>query len=343
MATARSTRGAASALLALLGACAAPAEFTNRPPEPLAWPAPDAVPRVELEFAYGRTSDAVRHPGFWSGLLRVFVGEEQAQLVSPTGLCAQGEVLWIADAGAACVHRLSLDSGEHLVLRGHDEHPFHTPVGVAAAPDGRVYVSDAGNAWITVLDDDGRAERCFGGPEVIGRPTGVCYDAERERLLVVDTTGCRLLAFAPDGALRASVGERGTEPGQFNFPTNLAQASDGRVVVVDSMNFRVQVLTPDLRPLHAFGRVGRGPGDFANPKGVALDTADHVYVVDSMFDNFQIFDLQGQLLLAVASTGQGHGQLYLPTGIHIDRTDRIFVADAGNSRVHVMRLHGGAP
>lgn len=321
--------------------CAGPAEFVHRPAEPISWPHVDAMPRVDLVFVYGGSEDVVRHSGFFAWLARILGGEDEVHLVSPAGTCHVGEFLWIADPGAACVHRLSLDSGEHLQFSGAEEHPFATPIGIADAGDGGVYVTDSGSGFVTQLAPDGTVARCFGGPELTGRPTGICFDRARQRLLVVDTTGCRLQVFDPEGRWLETAGSRGTEPGQYNYPTHAALTPDGGVIVVDSLNFRVQRLSPDLQPLGAFGRVGRGPGDFANPKGVAVDRADRVWVVDSMFDNVQVFDPQGQLLLAVASSGNADGQLYLPTGIHVDADNRIFVSDAGNSRIQVMQLQDG--
>ncbi|MBI5852264.1 MAG: hypothetical protein HZB39_14715 [Planctomycetes bacterium] len=279
-----------------------------------------------------------RHPGVIGWLAEVIAGEEEAHFVSPGGLARSGDVLWITDPGGACVHRLSLATGEHRIVLGLAEQPFLTPVGVAVAPDGRAFVTDAARAVITMLDASGRALRCFGVPGIAMRPTGICFDEHRARLLVLDTVGCKLHVFDPEGNWLRAAGERGTEIGQFNYPTNLALASDGRVLIVDSLNFRIQVLSPELEPVGAFGRVGRGPGDFSNPKGIAVDSRDNIYVVDSMFDNVQIFDGEGRLLLAVATTGQDLGQLYLPTGIHIDGFDRLYVSDSGNSRIQVMRL-----
>jgi sugar lactone lactonase YvrE len=330
---------ALSSLIA--AACAGPAEFVHRPKEPVAWPYADATPRVELELVYGGSQDVVRHPGFFAWLANAFGGENEVHLVSPAGMCHIGEMLWIADPGAACVHRLSFVSGEHLQFAGSTEHPFATPIGVANAGDGGIYVTDSGTGYVTQLTAEGNATRCFGGPELAGRPTGICFDRARRQLVVVDTTGCRLHVFDAEGKWIRSVGTRGTEPGQFNYPTHADLMRDGGIVVVDSLNFRVQRLSPDLEPVASFGRVGRGPGDFANPKGVAVDAADRIWVVDSMFDNVQVFDPDGRLLLAVGSSGNADGQLYLPTGIHIDADGRIHVADAGNSRIQILLLKEG--
>lgn len=343
MATARAHLGVIAPLAAILAACAGPAEFVNRPQQPIAWPAIDAMPRVQFEFAYGSSADVVRHPGFFGWFSSLIAGDDEVAMMSPASIAHLGELLFVTDPGAGCVHRISLDDGSHLFLRGTTEHPFATPVGVAATPDGTMFVTDAATGYVTRLDRDGNASAAFGGPESTGRPTGIAYDRSRDRFVAVDTTGCRLLVLSRDGQILATHGRRGAAPGEFNYPTHVAVANDGRIAVVDSLNFRVQQFSPEFEFLHAFGTVGRGPGEFANPKGIAIDSGGNLHVVDSMFDNFQIFDRDGQLLLAVGTSGHDLGQMYLPNGIHIDADDRIWVADGGNGRVQVMQLFGVGP
>jgi sugar lactone lactonase YvrE len=180
-----------------VAACAGPAEFVWRTAEPIAWPSV-ADQRVVLEFGYHDTEDVERHHGFWAGLSEFFLGSARRELVAPRGLAWSGDdVLWIADAGSGAVHRLSLSSGEHTVLEGSEEEPFESPIGVAAHPDGRVFVTDSARSRVVTLADDGSVLAGFGDAEELGRPTGIAYDARLDRLLVVDTVGCRVLALAP--------------------------------------------------------------------------------------------------------------------------------------------------
>lgn len=322
----------------LVAACSGPTVFLRRPEQSQTWPGQPDKARIALVLAYHGGQDVERHPGFWASLAGFFAGSDEPEFVTPCGLAVAGpDTLWIADPGCGAVHRLDLVSGEHLVVRGSAAEPMVTPVGVAVGGDGQVFVSDSSRARILVLDAGGQVQRAFGSTAELGRPTGICWDPRGQRLLVIDTTGCRLLAFDALGHCLQQVGERGDLPGQFNYPTNLALAADGRVFVVDSLNFRVQILDAALRPVSTFGSVGRGPGSFANPKGVAIDSDGQVYVVDSMFDNVQIFAASGQLLLPFGSHGSQLGELQLPSGICIDGEDRIFVADGGNARVQIFR------
>jgi DNA-binding beta-propeller fold protein YncE len=326
-------------LLGLLAGCSAgPATFLRRPERPIGWPAGEQVNRIEVLLVYRSQSDVKRRPNFWGRLRNLFVGAPSTRLVSPYGLTlTTDDELLIADPALGVVHALSLYHGGHRTLDGEGALDLVTPVGVTVDREGLIYVSDSTRGQVVVFDSEGTALRSIGSPEQFGRPTGLVYDWARDRLLIVDTTGGRILACSTDGQVLASRGTRGESAGDFNFPTNIAVGMGGEVYVVDSLNARVQILSPDLEPLSSFGMLGSGPGTFARPKGVALDSQGHIYIVDGLFDNVQIFDRGGQLLLTFGASGSGFGGLRLPTGIFIDKDDRVFVADAGNSRVQVFQ------
>lgn len=326
---------------ALLWSCASPPEFTLRPKGDVAWPGPGRIPRIQLEMAYRGTMDVIRHPGFFGSIIPFVFGERGETFVSPYGLCLNEKVLWVADPGRSALHRLDLEDGEHRVLAAPEKHAFVTPISVVALPDRRIWVSDSTTGWISEFDDSGKWLRAFGGHAELERPTGMHVDASLDRALIVDTTACKIAVYDLEGNLQERFGERGSELGQFNYPTHVAISSLGTILVVDSLNFRVQAFTPDFEALGSFGVVGRGPGNFASPKGIAVDSQDHVYVVDSLFENVQIFDLTGQLLLAFCAHGRELGDCTLPTGIFIDDQDRIYLSDTGNSRIQIFRFHGG--
>ena len=147
--------------------------------------------------------------------------------------------------------------------------------------------------------------------------------------------GARPAIVAEDAERRQTFGSRGAEPGQFNYPTNIARDREGQLYVADSMNFRIQIFTPQGRYISSFGQLGDGSGDFNRPKGIAVDSDGHVYVVEGLQDVVQIFDREGRFLLSFAEPGHGDGELWLATGIAIV-DDRIYVADSSNGRVQVF-------
>lgn len=168
----------------------------------------------------------------------------------------------------------------------------------------------------------------------------MAFDGRGRRLLVADAGAHQIVLLSGTGELQARVGKRGTELGEFNFPTYVAVDSVGRVYVSDSLNFRVQQFSPQFQPLRQIGKQGDMPGYFATPKGVAVDGDDHLYVVDAQFEAVQIFDPQGTLLLSFGEEGNGPGQFWLPAGLFIDAGNRVWVADSYNHRVQVFDYRG---
>lgn len=136
-----------------------------------------------------------------------------------------------------------------------------------------------------------------------------------------------------------TVGDRGTENGQFNLPLQAVTTPDGTVHVVDGGNFRVQSFFPDGTYKSAFGAIGRRSGQFSRPKGISSDKDGNIYVVDAAFGNFQIFNEQGQLLLFVGDRGYDGkpGEYMLPAGIDVDEDGRVYMVDQYFKKIDVFR------
>ncbi|HTW95253.1 MAG TPA: 6-bladed beta-propeller [Tepidisphaeraceae bacterium] len=213
---------------------------------------------------------------------------------------------------------------------------MQTPVGLAYdASAQRLLVADSTNASIYCFDADGK----YAGTLAAGqfrRPCGIAIDPRNGRIFVADVTAHQVVVLTPTGEVIERLGSRGSELGEFNYPTYVALDSQGRLYVADSLNFRVQEFGPDLQPIRQIGSQGDAPGYFAQPKGLAIDRDDHLYVVDSQFEAIQIFDHTGQLLLDFGEQGRHAGEFWLPTGIFIDRDNRLWVADSANHRIQVF-------
>ena len=173
-------------------------------------------------------------------------------------------------------------------------------------------------------------------------PTDVVLDEARQRAYVVDSKQHKVLVYNPEtGEQIGQFGKRGDQPGEFNFPTNLALDHQGRIYVTDTMNCRVQIFSPEYTLVETLGKQGMERGNFLKPKGIALDSLQNIYVVDSDFDNLQIFDQKNRLLMFLGSGGQMPGTFWLPAGIHIDRNNTIYIADQNNQRIQIFQLLNG--
>lgn len=180
----------------------------------------------------------------------------------------------------------------------------------------RLYVADAELKAVFVLDASGRPLARL-GEGLLQRPTGVARDPRSGRLFVADTVAHTVEVFGAEGQHLRTLGRRGENPGEFNFPTHLA-LRDGRLYVTDTLNNRVQVLdvseaadtaSPAFgRFVRSVGARGLFVGNLVRPKGVAVDGEGNVYVVESYYDSVLVFSAEGDFLMPI--TGTGAAQAY---------------------------------
>jgi DNA-binding beta-propeller fold protein YncE len=305
---------------------------TTAPPS---WPPPPAPARIR--FVRGLDPAAVRgKPGLMSKLLTVLVGPRDApQMQQPYGVAVGPDRrLYVADTFGRAIHVYDLEKPGYRSIRVDGA----SLIGVAAVADG-LFVTDSASGRLIAVDLKGRTRWTIGPAQGLQRPTGLV--AAGDRLYVVDTLGNRVAIVSLGGVVLGGFGQRGSAPGEFNFPTNIARDREGRLYVTDTLNFRVQVFDREGRFERAFGALGDGIGDFDKPKGIAVDSGGRVYVVEGLNDVVQIFDGSGRLLLVFGGTGTRPGELYLPSGIAI-ANDVIYVADSANRRVGVFEYVGSA-
>jgi DNA-binding beta-propeller fold protein YncE len=335
------TRAVAALVLGLaLNGCAPPVQ-TIESQTALVWPtAPDA-PRIAYVKTFSRPDDLGISRGFLQRVGDLLFGRDESHLIRPMAVIAVGDVLYVADPGAKGVHRFDQKGGSYELIRAAGGRQFVSPVGLAQGNAGEVYVSDSALAAVFVIRPGAKEAEPLSLGVRLGQPTGIAFDAVNGRLFVVDTSAHRVNVFSRGGAFESSIGRRGTEDGEFNYPTLLWRTKEGRLYVTDSLNFRIQSFDQSGQFLAKFGGLGDGTGDLPRQKGVATDHYGHIYVVDSLFHAIQIFDRDGRFLLSLGGMGQERGEFWLPTGLFIGADDKIYVADSYNQRVQVLRYIGG--
>ena len=153
-----------------------------------------------------------------------------------------------------------------------------------------------------------------GGEGYYKRPTGIAVDSAAGRIFVSDTLRHKIFVLDIEGNVLQTIGKRGVDVGEFNFPTEL-RLRGNELIVVDAMNFRVQVLDRSGQFLYGVGRIGETNGTMFRPKGVGTDTEGNLYVVDGMFDTVQAFDRKGQLLYYFGQKRRWAGRIPAAGGI----------------------------
>jgi sugar lactone lactonase YvrE len=322
--------------LILLGSW--PVLGASEPVKPPGWPPPPAEPCVVFVESITCPADLGIKPPTLKRLAHWITGGDRdaGQLVKPFGLALDdaGDLL-LTDTGANVVCCLDRARKKWLRWEQAGKTRFASPVGVARRRD-TIFVADSGLGKVLAFDLKGKL--LFEITRELERPSGLAIFGEK--LFVADAQRHQVVVCDLRGGFISRFGRRGSNPGEFNFPTHVAADASGRLYVTDSMNCRVQVFDPSGQFERAIGSPGDGPGHFSRPKGVALDRYGHVYAVDAVFDNVQIFDDQGRLLLNWGEAGSDPGQFWLPNGIAISRDNEIYVADSYNRRIQVFRYTG---
>ena len=307
----------------------------------LQWPAAPAIAKIQYVRSFSRPDELGIERSFWQKLGDFFAGEEITKMLRPMAIVSSGHALvYVADPGVHGVHRFNIRQQQYDLIALKDDKAMPSPVALAIDSAGNVFVSDSKQAAIYKITADARYAEKLALNKPLKQPTGILISRRKPRLYVVDTGQHQVLMFNTKGEFIKSFGQRGSEPGEFNFPTMITQDHQGHLLVTDSMNFRVQIFDEDGHFIKAFGKQGDASGYMSRPKGIAVDKSDTVYVVDSLFHSVQLFNEDGRYLMKLGEQGSAAGEFWLPTGIFIDERQNIYVADSHNQRVQVFKILG---
>ncbi len=330
-------------VILLLSACSTSAPQEKRR---FFFPPPPLEPKIEYIKAY--YSDYDVKPEKKDFLTEYVIGETlpRALFSTPVDVASDGKgKVFVADSAARQVFVLDLVNHNSRILtslRGGKAHSFATPLSVTVSDDGKLYVSDVVAQRVDVFDAEERYLFSLNDPGLI-RPTAVAVDMPREIIYVVDTASHRLALFGLEGKLIGYFGSRGSDPEQFNFPTDVDVDDQGHIYVLDSLNARVQVFDETGAFLRMFGERGTAAGSFEMPKNLAVSNSGQVYVTDALAHKVVVFSKEGELLLrlggrSIAKKGVSPGGFYLPRGIDVDAAGGLWVIDSLNRILHQFQF-----
>ncbi len=225
------------------------------------------------------------------------------------------------------------------------------PIGIAVAPDGDVYVTDARNRVVhfnAAGEFQGEWGKDGNGPGEFSSPIGVAV-APDGSVLVSDYDQDHVQKFTPDGKFILAFGGSGKDPGQLNAPAGVATDKLGNIYVADFYNNRIDEFRGDGSFLATFGHAGRiGAGALHYPTEITVLRDGNLLVADAYNYQLQRFDPQGKPLSRVGyhlfgiwplrvSSNSG---FKVPTSVAEGSDGLLHVADSGNHRV-VMLTTGG--
>jgi tripartite motif-containing protein 71 len=222
---------------------------------------------------------------------------------------------------------------------------FRSPVRLAVAANGNVYVVDWGNLNVQYFTSRGS----FLGKWTSRTRLALAF-APNRWLYQADVDDCRIQYFDENGSFLGQWGSMGPGGGEFMYPMGLAVAPNGTVFVADTGNRRIQYFTPtgsylgewgarDVPTNVAVNSTGEFYVAYSPDMGVAVapDT-DWVYVTDTENHRIQYYTGGGSFLGMFGTQGSSDGEFDRPSDVAFSPSGaRLYVADTGNWRVQYFR------
>lgn len=226
----------------------------------------------------------------------------------------------------------NLPDGVVQVLGGRPEKPLNLPLDVAVAPDGRIFVADAGNNAVQTFYPWGQPRGLFGKGKIdFVYPNTVAIDQDGQ-LYVGEFNAGRIRVFGPKGKLKLTINRQ--TAGVPVQPLDLAVGSDGRIYVADRQG-AVLILAKNGRLLRQINLVPADPQALSFPNGIAVDTDGRFLVADSGNRRLLLFAPNGKLLRVIQSDILTH-----PRGCAFWGENYIVVADPFAGQLVVLNYNG---
>jgi DNA-binding beta-propeller fold protein YncE len=289
-------------------------------------------------------------------LINLFTWEKYG-FISPVDVDyrAADQRLYVSDAGTGLI--TVIGSGGEVLQRmggmGGAPWEFERLLGIGLARDGSVYAVDAYKGEVVVFSPQGGFRmRIRLEPEVVdyfGPDFRVRFPGFRfglvdlavgpdDSLFIVDNPNGWIYRLDEKGDLVEVIAERGTEPGQMQYPTFIALTGGRDVFVTDTMNSRVQRFDGAGVSAGVVGEKGFGIGQFIRPKGVAIDGSGFLYVADSYLNVVQVFDTEGEFAALLGNEQGLPIDLGSPNGIVFVLPDTLIICEKLSRRVQIRRV-----
>ena len=235
---------------------------------------------------------------------------------------------------------------ETLGRTGQGAGEFRTPLGLAIDGADRIYIADAGNNRVQVIDDAGNFTTEFGSRGwqrgEFDHPTDIALSFQRSyRLYVADTGNNRVQYCNFVDQIFYPLSESADDI-LLDRPEGIGIGRNGEVYVVDTGNHRWIEFNVAGVPVVTRGSFGSGSEQLWNPTDLSVDTHGNVYVVDTGNHLIKKYDFSGNPIDMWGGEGDALGQLREPKCVTLDEWNYLYVTDSGNRRIQVFAPDGSS-
>ncbi|MDY7510009.1 NHL repeat-containing protein [Ralstonia wenshanensis] len=244
---------------------------------------------------------------------------------------------------------------------------FATPVGIAVAASGNIYVTEFYGNDIRMITPGGivttlAGSATAGSADGIGasasfnNPLGIAVDAN-ENVYVADYSNNMIRKITPAGVVTTLAGTTtaGSNNGAaglatFNGPSGIALSPSGTLYVAEWFNSDIRQISPAgvVSTLAGSGATGSDDGvgtaaTFSLPVGLAIGTNGVLYVADDGNNLIRMVTPAGVVATLAGSinagSADGPGSTAMfnqPSGIAVDTNGNLYVADLANNMIRYV-------
>ena len=271
---------------------------------------------------------------------------EVRELISHIAIDAKCR-LWVMDHNANRFLILDLDgnlietwgspgSGEGQFNFGNAEYYFMN--GIAFAPDGGFYISDAVNLRVQQFAADRqfiREWRLNGDDEAESQiPSWIAVGPDGNVYVTVYAVDGKIQVFTPDGKFIRKFGNAVPGPGQLSESGSIAFDPAGNLWALDPGSRRLVQFSPTGEPLNVLDLKEVSTTSSA----LAIDDTGRFYVVDSHDHRVLVFDSAGTFLYSWGELGFAEGKFVNPFSIALDGNGGVYIAEGGNPRIQKFQF-----
>jgi len=238
----------------------------------------------------------------------------------------------IVDYDNKCV--IVLDDKLNLVKvigQGNGNNRLVKPVGVAVK-DNVIAVSDWDGDQVKKYSLQGELLSiigCYGKKNgQFNRPRGLVFN-NNKLLYVVDGNNCRVQVFQQNDTFAFSFGNRGINPGQFQWPVKIAIDPNNNVLITDH----------NANCIHVFSHRGQFIQTINCDSPYAITISNTGYLItghDGNDNKIRVWSLTYQLIHQFGNKGFKQGEFKGISGMAMDSNGTVYVVEWDNNRLQVI-------